>query len=227
MMISKPIGAILQRVGVFTPGIPPVKRCFDLSCSGLLIAVLSPILLIIAGLVWVMHGWPVLFRQARPGYHGRPFQNLKFRTMSNARDENGALLPDDKRLTRLGRFLRSSSLDELPEFINVLKGDMSLVGPRPLLLQYLERYSPEQSRRHDVLPGVTGWAQINGRNTLSWEDKFRMDVWYVDHWSFWLDIRILLLTLWKVVKREGISQPGHATAEEFMGNPYETEAHIE
>jgi lipopolysaccharide/colanic/teichoic acid biosynthesis glycosyltransferase len=138
--------------------------------------------------------------------------------MIEARDVEGELLPDAERLTRLGKFLRSTSLDELPELINVLRGEMSLVGPRPLLMQYLERYTPEQSRRHDVLPGITGWAQINGRNILTWEDKFRLDVWYVNHWSFWLDIKILALTLWKVLRREGISQPGHVTAEEFMGS---------
>jgi lipopolysaccharide/colanic/teichoic acid biosynthesis glycosyltransferase len=138
--------------------------------------------------------------------------------MSNARDAQGHLLPDAERLTPFGRFLRASSLDELPELLNVLKGEMSLVGPRPLLMQYLERYSPEQARRHDVLPGLTGWAQVNGRNAISWEEKFRLDVWYVDHWSLGLDIKILLLTLWKTLQRQGISQPGHATAEEFMGN---------
>jgi lipopolysaccharide/colanic/teichoic acid biosynthesis glycosyltransferase len=138
--------------------------------------------------------------------------------MNNARDKQGNLLPDEQRLTRLGRFLRSSSLDELPELFNVLRGEMSLVGPRPLFKHYLERYSPEQARRHEVLPGITGWAQVNGRNALDWEEKFRLDVWYVDNWSFGLDLKILLLTLWKVIKREGISQPGHATAEEFMGS---------
>ncbi len=180
--------------------------------------VLSPILLIIAALVGVFHGAPVVFRQQRPGYKGRPFFIYKFRTMTNARDKDGNLLPDSERLTPLGRFLRSSSLDELPEFFNILRGEMSFVGPRPLLTQYLERYSPEQARRHDVLPGLTGWAQVNGRNALTWEDKFKLDIWYVDHWSFWLDIKIILLTFWKVFKREGISQAGHATAEEFMGN---------
>jgi len=137
--------------------------------------------------------------------------------MTDAREINGNLLPDEQRLTNLGRFLRALSLDELPELINVLSGKMSMVGPRPLLMQYLERYSPEQARRHDVLPGITGWAQINGRNQLSWDEKFRLDVWYVDHWSFLLDIKILFLTIWKVIKREGINQPGHATSEEFMG----------
>ena len=150
---------------------------------------------------------------------GRPFKILKFRSMNEARSTDGKLLPDEKRITKLGRFLRSSSLDELPELFNVIRGEMSLVGPRPLLMQYIDRYSPEQARRHNVLPGITGWAQVNGRNALDWQSKFKLDVWYVDHWNFWLDIKILLLTIWKVFKREGISQPGHATAEEFMGNP--------
>ncbi len=198
--------------------IPLNKRLFDLIVTSLGLLVISPIMLIIALLVRVFHGAPVLFRQQRPGYKGHPFYIHKFRTMTDARDREGNSLPDSARLTPLGRFLRSSSLDELPELFNILRGEMSLVGPRPLLMQYLERYSPEQARRHDVLPGITGWAQINGRNTLTWEDKFALDVWYVDNHSFWLDIRILLLTLWKVFKREGISQPGHATAEEFMGN---------
>ncbi len=158
----------------------------------------------------------------RPGYHARPFKVHKFRSMREARDAQGNLLPDQERLTRLGRFLRASSLDELPEMLNVLRGEMSWVGPRPLLMQYLPRYSPEQARRHDVLPGITGWAQINGRNALTWQDKFKLDVWYVDHWSFWLDLRILVLTVLKVLRREGISQPGHATAQEFMGNPTPT-----
>jgi lipopolysaccharide/colanic/teichoic acid biosynthesis glycosyltransferase len=194
------------------------KRLFDFLVSFLALLLLSPLLLIVAVLVIIFHGWPVLFRQQRPGYRGRLFYIYKFRTMSNARDKAGNLLPDSQRLTPLGRFLRSSSIDELPELFNILKGEMSFVGPRPLLTQYLERYSPEQARRHDVMPGLTGWAQINGRNALSWEEKFKLDVWYVDHWSFWLDIKIIFLTFVKVFKREGISQPGHATAEEFMGN---------
>ena len=203
----------------FPPGVPLSKRLFDLLLSGLALLLLSPLLLALALLVRHYHGRPVLFSQQRPGYRGRPFRLYKFRSMSDARDAQGNLLPDAERLTRLGRFLRSTSLDELPELFNVLRGEMSLVGPRPLLMQYLGRYSPEQMRRHDVLPGITGWAQVNGRNALSWEDKFRLDVWYVDHWTFWLDLRILLLTLAKVVQREGISQPGYATAEEFMGSP--------
>jgi sugar transferase EpsL len=205
---------------MFPPGVPLSKRLFDLLLTSLGLALLSPILALIAVLVWTTNGWPLIFSQARPGYRGRLFRIYKFRTMTDERDEAGNLLPDDQRLTRLGRFLRATSLDELPELINVLRGQMSLVGPRPLLVQYLERYSPEQAHRHDVLPGITGWAQINGRNAITWDDKFRLDVWYVDHWSFWLDIKILALSIWKVIKREGISQPGHATAEEFMGNAF-------
>ena len=203
---------------MFSNNIPIAKRLFDFLVAGLLLLLLSPILLGVALLVWFQLGKPVLFGQKRPGYSGRAFFIYKFRSMTNARAADGRLLPDAQRLTRLGKFLRASSLDELPELLNVIHGEMSLVGPRPLLMQYLERYSPEQARRHDVLPGITGWAQVNGRNALSWEDKFRLDVWYVDHWSFWLDLKILFMTLGKVFKREGISQPGHATAEEFMGN---------
>ncbi len=198
---------------------PLLKRIFDIVAASLGLVLLSPVLLVIAVLVRVFHGAPVLFGQVRPGYQGRLFRIYKFRTMTDARAPDGSLLPDAERLTPLGRFLRATSLDELPELFNVLRGEMSLVGPRPLLVQYLERYSPEQMRRHEVLPGLTGWAQVNGRNALTWQEKFALDVWYVDHWSFWLDIKILFLTLWKVLRREGISQPGHATAEEFMGNP--------
>ena len=201
-------------------GIPPSKRLFDLLATGLGLLVISPVLLMIALLIRILHGKPILFRQKRPGYKGQPFFVYKFRTMNDRHAPGGSLLPDAKRITSLGRFLRTLSLDELPELFNVLRGEMSLVGPRPLLMQYLERYSSEQARRHDVLPGITGWAQVNGRNALTWEDKFRLDVWYVDHWSVWLDIKILLLTLWKVLKREGISQPGHATAEEFRGSKF-------
>jgi lipopolysaccharide/colanic/teichoic acid biosynthesis glycosyltransferase len=201
-------------------GIPPSKRIFDLLATGLGLLVISPVLLMIALLIRILHGKPILFRQKRPGYKGQPFFVYKFRTMNDRHAPGGSLLPDAERITSLGRFLRTLSLDELPELFNVLRGEMSLVGPRPLLMQYLERYSSEQARRHDVLPGITGWAQVNGRNALTWEDKFRLDVWYVDHWSFWLDIKILLLTLWKVLKREGIRQIGHATAEEFMGSKF-------
>jgi len=198
--------------------IPPVKRIFDLVLTIPGLIVLSPLLLVIALLVRIKHGMPVIFRQIRPGYGGEPFNIYKFRSMTEARDSQGNLLPDTQRLTRLGRFLRITSIDELPELFNILRGEMSLVGPRPLLMQYLELYTPEQSRRHHVLPGITGWAQVNGRNALTWEDKFKLDVWYVDHWSLGLDIKILLLTIWKVLRREGISQPGYTTAEVFKGS---------
>lgn len=165
-------------------------------------------------------GRRVLFVQKRPGLHGRPFALFKFRTMTYARDEQGNLLTDRERLSRLGRFLRSTSLDELPELFNVIKGDMSLVGPRPLLIQYLDRYTPEQARRHEVKPGITGWAQVNGRNALTWEEKFKLDIWYVDHMSFWLDLKIIAMTILKILKREGISQPGHMTMEEFKGRSH-------
>jgi lipopolysaccharide/colanic/teichoic acid biosynthesis glycosyltransferase len=180
--------------------------------------ILLPFMLLIALAVFLSMGRPVLFRQTRPGLRGQPFELYKFRTMRETRDEQGRLLPDSERLTGIGRFLRSLSLDELPELWNVLRGEMSLVGPRPLLMQYLERYTPQQARRHEVLPGITGWAQINGRNALTWEDKFRFDVWYVENRTVWLDLKILFITLWKTIKREGISQQGHATAEEFMGS---------
>ncbi|NMC13770.1 MAG: sugar transferase [Chloroflexi bacterium] len=198
--------------------IPLSKRTFDLILTIPGFLLISPILIIISIMIFLIDGTPVLFTQVRTGLHGKLFNIYKFRTMSNRRDSSGNLLPDTYRITPLGKFLRSTSLDELPELLNVLRGEMSLVGPRPLLPQYLDRYSPEQARRHEVLPGMAGWAQVNGRNALSWEDKFRLDVWYVDHWSLWLDIKILIMTLYKILKREGISQPGHATAEEFMGN---------
>lgn len=198
--------------------VPLSKRIFDICLTIPGILVLSPLFLLISLLVWARYGTPIIFRQFRLGYRAKPFRIYKFRTMSDTRDANGILLPDEQRLTRLGRLLRASSLDELPELINVLSGEMSIVGPRPLLIQYLERYSPEQLRRHAVLPGITGWAQVNGRNALTWEQKFSLDVWYVDHWSFWLDIRIIVLTLVKILRQEGINQPGQATAEEFMGN---------
>ena len=206
---------------MFPEGVPLSKRIFDLIVTGIGLVILSPILLVLAIAVRMVHGAPVLFTQKRPGYFGKPFYIYKFRTMTEARDAQGEPLPDAERITRLGRFLRASSLDELPELFNVLRGEMSVVGPRPLLMQYLMRYTPEQARRHAVLPGITGWAQVNGRNALTWEDKFRLDVWYVENWSFWLDLRILGMTFWKVIKREGISQPGHATAEEFMGSEVE------
>lgn len=179
---------------------------------------LSPVLILTALLVRCELGKPVLFSQERPGLDSRPFKLYKFRTMTDARGVDGVLLPDAQRLKRFGRFLRSTSMDELPELLNVLKGEMSLVGPRPLLMQYLNRYSPEQARRHEVKPGITGWAQVNGRNALTWEEKFKLDVWYVDNWSLWLDIKIIAMTIWKILKREGISQPGQATMEEFKGN---------
>lgn len=194
------------------------KRLFDLLLSLLMLILLSPVMLVLTLLVRVRLGKPVLFSQERPGRHGRLFRLYKFRTMRDMFDADGKPLPDEERLTPFGRFLRSSSLDELPELFNVIKGEMSLVGPRPLLVAYLNRYTPEQARRHEVLPGITGWAQVNGRNALSWEDKFRLDVWYVDHQSFWLDLKILFLTLWKAIKREGINAPGSATAPEFMGS---------
>jgi lipopolysaccharide/colanic/teichoic acid biosynthesis glycosyltransferase len=176
---------------------------------------------LIALIVWITMGRPALFTQRRPGLHGRPFTIYKFRTMREARDRDGHPLPDGARITRVGRLLRSLSLDELPELLNVLKGDMSVVGPRPLLMQYLDRYTPEQARRHEVKPGLTGWAQVNGRNAITWEEKFRLDVWYVHNRSLWLDLRIIGMTLLKVLKREGISRQGHATAEEF--NPQITQ----
>jgi sugar transferase EpsL len=207
-----------MRIPLFISGIPLRKRIFDLFLTVPGLILISPLLAFTALLIRIRLGKPVLFRQLRPGYRAAPFEIYKFRTMIDARDSDGTLLPDEERLTRLGRFLRAASIDELPELFNVLRGEMSLVGPRPLLLQYLERYSPKQARRHDVLPGITGWAQIGGRNVISWTEKFERDVWYVDHWSLRLDMKILLLNFWKVIKREGISQPGYATAEEFMGN---------
>ncbi len=182
------------------------------------LVILSPLIVLIALLVRILLGAPVIFRQKRPGYQEKPFYLYKFRTMTDRRDAAGQPLPDELRLTRVGRLLRALSLDELPELLNVLRGDMSLVGPRPLLMEYLPLYSPEQHRRHEVVPGLTGWAQVHGRNALDWPARFALDVWYVDHWSFWLDIRILLLTLWKVISREGVSQPGQATTEYFTGN---------
>ncbi len=199
---------------------PLSKRALDLVIASLGLVILSPLILLIAVLVRILLGTPVIFRQQRPGYREKPFFLYKFRTMTDARDANGRLLPDEARLTRFGRFLRSLSLDELPELVNILRGELSVVGPRPLLVQYLPLYSAEQHRRHDAMPGLTGWAQVNGRNALDWPQRFALDVWYVDHWSFWLDIRILLMTLWKVISREGISQPGQATTEYFTGNQH-------
>jgi len=194
------------------------KRTLDLLLSLLVLVCLAPFLLCLAVLVRIRLGSPVLFRQMRPGLGGRPFRLVKFRTMLDSTDSQGQLLADAARLTPFGRFLRSSSLDELPELWNVVRGDMSLVGPRPLLMQYLDRYTPEQARRHEARPGITGWAQVNGRNALSWEQKFALDVWYVDHRSLLLDLRILWLTGIKVVRREGISAAGEATMQEFRGS---------
>ena len=190
----------------------------DMLGAGAGLAISSPFLAVISILVWRSQGRPVLFVQERPGLDGKIFRMYKFRTMNDERDESGRLLPDAERLTHLGRFLRNSSLDELPELFNVLKGDMSLVGPRPLLVEYLPLYSAEQARRHGVKPGVTGWAQINGRNTISWEEKFELDVWYVDNWSLWLDMKILWLTLLKVLKRSGVSAAEHTTMPKFTGS---------
>ena len=211
-----------MRFNCFPKGIPVIKRLFDLiiTIPGLILA--SPILACIAIVLWVKNGRPVVFKQKRPGYHGEVFTLYKFRTMrTDAINPQGNVRTDNERITGIGRFLRSTSLDELPELINILSGEMSLVGPRPLLVAYLERYTPEQRRRHDVLPGMAGWAQINGRNLLTWEQKFSYDLWYVDHWSLWLDIKILALTIWKVLKREGISPMGQVTMEEFQGSSKE------
>ena len=195
-----------------------MKRAFDVVAAAATLAILAAPMLAIAGAVRICLGKPVLFTQLRPGRHGIPFRLIKFRTMREAVDAEGRALPDEERLTRLGQFLRAASLDELPELWNVLRGDMSLVGPRPLLMEYLPLYTPEQARRHEVRPGITGWAQINGRNSLSWEKKFELDVWYVDHASFWLDLKIIALTVWKTLWCDGINQAGHATMPDFMGS---------
>jgi lipopolysaccharide/colanic/teichoic acid biosynthesis glycosyltransferase len=195
-----------------------MKRLFDFAVAFFALLVLALPLLVLAWLIRRKLGSPVLFKQVRPGLRGQPFTMVKFRTMTDERAPDGALLPDAQRLTPFGRFLRSSSLDELPELWNVLKGEMSLVGPRPLLMEYLPLYTPEQARRHEVRPGITGWAQVNGRNAISWEDKFALDVWYVDHRSLWLDVRILWMTVKKVLVRDGISAAGEATMPRFMGS---------
>ena len=197
---------------------PFSKRLLDIILSALILILASPLLLLTAALIFLSYGAPIIFKHERPGKDGQPFKLIKFRSMRDARDQEGNVLPDAERITRFGQFIRKTSIDELPEFYNVLRGDMSLVGPRPLLMQYLQRYSTEQARRHTVLPGVTGWAQINGRNAISWDDKFKYDLWYIDHWTFWLDVKIIFLTIWKVLKGDGISQPGRATMDEFMGN---------
>jgi len=194
------------------------KRFFDLVLTVPALIVLSPVMAVFALIVRVNLGSSIIYRQIRPGIHGIIFPIYKFRTMTDDLDDQGNLLPDEQRLTRLGKFLRKTSLDELPELFNVLRGDMCLVGPRPLLIEYLDRYTPEQARRHEVKPGITGWAQVNGRNAITWEEKFKYDVWYVDNWSLWLDIKIIFMTMINVIKGEGVNQPGQATMEEFKEN---------
>ena len=194
-----------------------VKRAIDVIFSTSVLLALFPVMAVVTVTIRLTMGSPVLFRQTRPGYKAKPFTLYKFRTMREAYYRDGTPRPDAERLTRLGRLLRRASLDELPQLWNVLRGDLSLVGPRPLLMHYLPLYTPEQARRHDVKPGITGWAQVNGRNAISWEDKFLYDVWYLDHWSLWLDLKILMWTLIKVVRQTGISQAGHATMQEFTG----------
>jgi sugar transferase EpsL len=194
-----------------------IKRALDITLVTPGTVVFSPLLAVVALLVRITLGRPVLFRQKRSGLHGKPFTLLKFRTMKDARDSQGNLLPDGKRLTRLGRLLRRTSLDELPTLVNVIRGEMSLVGPRPLISDYLDRYSPEQMRRLGVKPGITGWNQINGRNALTWEEKFALDIWYVENWSLWLDLKILAITGWKVLTGQGVTAPGSATMPEFLG----------
>lgn len=195
-----------------------IKRIFDIAASACALILLSPVLLVVMLLVRTKLGSPIFFTQVRPGLNGKPFKMVKFRTMTDERDEKGELLPDAVRLTKFGQFLRSTSLDELPELWNVLKGDMSLVGPRPLLMEYLSLYNAEQKRRHEVRPGITGWAQVNGRNTVDWPERFQMDVWYVDNRSLWLDIKVLFATVKKVLVRDGISAEGEATMSKFTGN---------
>jgi lipopolysaccharide/colanic/teichoic acid biosynthesis glycosyltransferase len=195
-----------------------IQRLFDIVASTIGLLLLAPVIAVVAFQIRRKLGSPVFFRQVRPGIGGQPFEMIKFRTMRDAKNENGDLLPDSERMIPLGNFLRNSSLDELPELWNVLIGDMSLVGPRPLLMEYLPLYSTEQARRHNVRPGITGWAQVNGRNAVSWEQKFKYDVWYVENQSFWLDLKIIWMTIKKVIAREGINAPGHATTENFKGN---------
>lgn len=203
-----------------------IKRILDIISSLLAIIILSPLLAVTAVLVKTKLGSPVLFRQKRPGKDEKIFTLMKFRTMTDERDENGELLPDEVRLTKFGKFLRSTSIDELPELFNILKGDMSVIGPRPLLVEYIPRYNEHQHRRHEVRPGLSGWAQVNGRNTVSWEDKFDMDVYYVDNYSFAMDVKILFMTVLNVLKREGISSETSATMEVFMGTPGREEANV-
>ncbi len=203
-----------------------IKSVLDRFVAAIMLLILSPVMLIVAIALYFRMGGPVLFTQPRPGKDAHIFNFYKFRTMTDERDRTGNLLPDEKRLTPFGEFLRESSLDELPQLWNVLKGDMSFVGPRPLLVQYLERYSPEQARRHNVKPGITGLTQVKGRNSLRWEEKFKLDIWYVDNWSLWLDLKILFLTVFKVLKQEGISQEGYATSEEFKGKLEQQQAEL-
>lgn len=201
----------------FTQLSRPIKSFLDRLVAAIALLIFSPIMLLVAIAIYMRMGSPILFTQLRPGKDGKIFTFYKFRTMTSDRDAQGNLLPDAQRLTPFGQFLRQTSLDELPQLWNVLKGDMSFVGPRPLIVKYLERYTPEQARRHQVKPGITGWVQVNGRNALSWEEKFKLDVWYVDNWTLWLDLKILFLTVFKVLQQEGISQEGYATSEEFLG----------
>jgi sugar transferase EpsL len=205
-------------VNIFPKGVPVRKRLFDLLITLPGLILLLPVMGGVALALWIAEGRPVMYRQPRGGRNGTIFYIHKFRTMREAFDAEGRLLPDEKRLTRLGKFLRATSLDELPELLNILRGEMSLVGPRPLMAKYLPRYSAEQMHRHDVLPGLTGWAQINGRNALSWEERFALDIWYTQHWSLTLDLKIFAATLAKVIRREGISEPGQATMTEFIGS---------
>lgn len=195
-----------------------IKRLFDFIIALLLLVVLAPVIAFIAVIIRISIGSPIVFKQQRPGFHGKPFNIYKFRTMTEQYDSAGNLLPDEQRLTKLGLIIRKLSIDELPQLFNVLKGELSLVGPRPLLMEYLDKYTPEQARRHNVKPGITGWAQVNGRNAISWEEKFRLDVWYVDNQSFWLDLKILCLTAIKVIKRDGVNQHGHVTMTKFEGS---------
>jgi len=206
-----------RKDGLSRTGAVVAKRSFDLAGAIAALVILAPVLLMVAALVRIFLGSPILFRQSRPGWHGKLFTCLKFRTMTDARDAEGRLLPDADRITAFGKLLRRSSIDELPELINVIQGEMSLVGPRPLLPQYLKRYTPEQMRRHEVKPGITGWAQVNGRNNLEWGQKFALDLWYVDNWSLGLDFRILARTAWQVFRCHGIAKCGHVTMPEFVG----------
>jgi lipopolysaccharide/colanic/teichoic acid biosynthesis glycosyltransferase len=198
-----------------------IKRIFDITLAFILIMLFLPVYVVVALLIWIKMGRPILFRQLRPGYKEKIFGIYKFRTMTNERDEKGELLPDEKRLFGIGKFIRSTSLDELPQLFNVLKGEMSFVGPRPLLVEYLPLYNDRQRKRHEVYPGITGWAQVNGRNAISWEQKFEYDVWYVEHQSFWLDMKILWMTFLKVVKRSDISSDTAVTMEKFQGSTNE------